>query len=147
MIIAIGNDHTGVSLKSQIRGYLAANGIYFLDYGTEDSKPISYIQDANYVSQAILSGRAELGVLCGSDVVGMSNAANNYSGITATITGPFVQADANVLCLGDAGDSEILTEIDFFHEWLQAKTGKKLHKALVKDENNRKNRTRSVVKI
>jgi ribose 5-phosphate isomerase B len=107
MIVACGFDHAGVPLRDRLLGEIAAEGHQVLDLGTDSTEPIDYPDKALEVGHAVLSGRAERGVLvCGSGA-GVSVAACKIRGIrAATIHDTYTAHQAvehdgvNVLCLG-----------------------------------------------
>ena len=83
MRIAIGADHAGFELKQLIGDYLRHLGHDIVDVGTNSDDPVDYPDYAEAVSQVVLKGRAERGVLiCGSGV-GTSVSANKIPGIRA----------------------------------------------------------------
>jgi len=107
MRLALGSDHAGLSLKQIIAGDLRQEGHDVLDVGTFSSEPSDYPDFAELVGEAVVSGRAERGVLvCGSGV-GVSVAANKIPGVRAAICHDTYSAhqgvehdDMNVLVLG-----------------------------------------------
>jgi ribose 5-phosphate isomerase B len=107
MIVACGFDHAGVPLRERLLGEIAAEGHEVLDLGTDSIKPIDYPDKALEVGHAVLSGRAERGVLaCGSGA-GVSVAACKIRGIhAATIHDTYSALQAvehdgvKVICLG-----------------------------------------------
>jgi len=108
MRIAVGADHGGYPLNEQIIAELEGAGHQITDFGTHDgSIPDDYPDYARQVSEAVLSGTAEIGILvCGSGV-GASVAANKFHGIRAALCGDTYSGhqcrehdDCNVLCLG-----------------------------------------------
>ena len=108
MKVAVGFDHRGVKLRERTLEDLAALGHEVVDVGTDRAEPrIDYPDKAREIGHAILSGRAERGVLiCGSGV-GASVAASKIDGIRAAICHDAYSAhqgvehdDMNVLCLG-----------------------------------------------
>jgi RpiB/LacA/LacB family sugar-phosphate isomerase len=83
MRIAIGSDHSGVSLKSLLREYLTDRGHQVQDVGTSTGDPVDYPDFAEAVSLAVLEGVTDRGILiCGSGI-GASVAANKLPGIRA----------------------------------------------------------------
>jgi len=81
MIYAIGADHRGFAHKEYIKEMIAH--IEWLDAGAYNDERSDYPVFAHNVCKAILSGKADGGVLlCGSGV-GMSIAANRYKKIYA----------------------------------------------------------------
>ncbi len=108
MIVAIGTDHGGFGLKERVVRAVAALGHEVHDCGAMTLDPgDDYPDFAELVARAIMTGRAERGVLiCGSGV-GISVAANRFRGVRAAICHDTysarqgVEDDAmNVLCLG-----------------------------------------------
>ena len=107
MRIVVGADHAGFDLKQLLAAYLRHRGHEVVDVGTDSDDPVDYPDYAAALSQAILDGRAERGVLiCGSGV-GSSVAANKIPGIRAGLCHNTYSArqgvehdDMNVLVLG-----------------------------------------------
>lgn len=88
MKIAIGTDHRGfhmkLLLKEQLRTF-KEQPIEWLDAGCFTAQRCDYPEFAVKVCQEVLKGTADCGVLiCGSGV-GMSIAANRFSGIYAAL--------------------------------------------------------------
>ncbi len=107
MKIVVGSDHAGLSLKQLVAGELQQQGHDVLDVGTFSSEPSDYPDFAELVGEAVISGRAERGILvCGSGV-GVSVAANKIPGVRAAVCHDTYSAhqgvehdDMNVLVLG-----------------------------------------------
>lgn len=107
MRIAIGADHAGFDMKSQLLEVCRDDGHEVIDVGTCDASPVDYPDVAAAVGLAITAGRAERGILlCGSGV-GASVAANKLRGIRAGLCHDVYSAhqgvehdDMNVLVLG-----------------------------------------------
>ena len=107
MRIAIGADHAGFDLKQILAAYLRHRGHEVIDQGTDSDDPVDYPDFAEAVSQAVLGGQAERGVLvCGSGV-GASVSANKIPGIRAGLCHNTYSArqgvehdDMNMLVLG-----------------------------------------------
>jgi ribose 5-phosphate isomerase B len=107
MRIAIGADHAGFELKQMLVPYLRELGYTVEDLGTESADPVDYPDYAEAVARALLTGRADRGILiCGSGV-GASVAANKVPGIRAGVCHDTYSArqgvehdDLNVLVLG-----------------------------------------------
>lgn len=109
MKVAIGSDHGGFKLKGFIAALLAESGYTVFDLGAHDSqKPSDYPDIARLVGEAVLSGKAQRGILVCSSGVGACVAANKLPGIRASICHDTFTArqavehdDLNVLCLGE----------------------------------------------
>jgi ribose 5-phosphate isomerase B len=107
MIVACGFDHAGFVLRSRLLPLIEAEGHEVLDLGTFSAEPIDYPDKALEVGHAVVSGRAERGIIvCGSGA-GVSVAACKIRGVrAATIHDTYtahqgVEHDGvNVLCLG-----------------------------------------------
>lgn len=120
MKIAIGADHAGYPLKQTLTDELRSAGNDVTDFGTNDpTTPTDYPDVASEVCAAVLSAKAERGVLvCGSGI-GMSVVANKFAGIRAGVCHDTYSAqqavehvDMNVLCLGARIiDSELARKI------------------------------------
>jgi RpiB/LacA/LacB family sugar-phosphate isomerase len=107
MKVAVGADHAGYLLKDAVAEKLRAQGHEVEDLGTSGPASVDYPDFAAAVGEAVVSGRAERGVvICGSGV-GASVAANKLKGIRAAVCHDHYSAaqgvehdDMNVLVLG-----------------------------------------------
>jgi RpiB/LacA/LacB family sugar-phosphate isomerase len=107
MRIVIGSDHAGFALKEELTAFIRQLGHQVVDVGTHGTAPVDYPDYAEALSQTLLGGQAERGVLvCGSGV-GASVAANKLPGIRAGLCHDTYSAhqgvehdDMNVLVLG-----------------------------------------------
>ena len=108
MKIALGSDHAGYALKSEVAAFLADLGYDVVDLGTEDDRhSVHYPEYGKAVAQAVASGTCDLGIaICGTGI-GVSIAANKVHGARAALCTDTYMArmsrqhnDANVLCLG-----------------------------------------------
>jgi RpiB/LacA/LacB family sugar-phosphate isomerase len=105
--VALGSDHAGFELKSDLAAFLVQEGHEVVDLGTDGPAPVDYPFYAEAVGNAVLSRKAERGVLiCGSGV-GAAVAANKLPGIRAGLCHDSYSAhqgvehdDMNVLVLG-----------------------------------------------
>ena len=124
MRIAVGSDHAGYALKTEIAAHLIGAGHDVLDLGTGSSEvSVDYPVFGRAVGEAVAGGRAERGVcVCGSGI-GISIAANKVAGIRAAVAHDTTTAvlarrhnDANVLCLGErtTGIAEAIDAVDAF---------------------------------
>ena len=108
MRIVMGADHAGFALKQTLAEYLCQRGHEVIDKGTDSEDPVDYPDFAEAVSQVLLAGEAERGLLiCGSGV-GASVSANKIPGIRAGLCHNTYSArqgvehdDMNILCLGE----------------------------------------------
>jgi RpiB/LacA/LacB family sugar-phosphate isomerase len=107
MKIVIGSDHAGVDLKNNLMQFLEESGHQVVNVGSDTHDPVDYPDYAKRVSDGVLDGRGERGVLiCGSGV-GASVAANKIRGIRAGLCHDVYSAhqgvehdNMNVLVLG-----------------------------------------------
>lgn len=107
MKIAIGADHGGFLLKTELVKYLEKTGHTPVDLGTFSGEAVDYPDYARAVARAVRAHTADRGVLiCGSGV-GAGVAANKFPGIRAAVCHDTFSArqgveddDMNVLCLG-----------------------------------------------
>jgi len=108
MKVAVGSDHGGFQLKKILVPFLKEKGQEVLDVGVYSSEASDYPDAARAVSEALLRGDAERGILvCGSGV-GASVASNKFPGIRASLCHDTFSAhqgveddDMNVICLGE----------------------------------------------
>jgi ribose 5-phosphate isomerase B len=108
MKVAVGSDHGGFQLKKILVSFLKEKDQEVLDVGVYSSEASDYPDAARAVSEAILRGDAERGILvCGSGV-GASVASNKFPGIRASLCHDTFSAhqgveddDMNVICLGE----------------------------------------------
>ena len=106
--IAIGGDHAGFPLKVLVNKYLTELNLSIIDCGAHDDSPSDFPDLAEKVSELVISGKVERGILiCGSGV-GVCVAANKIPGIRAGLCHDTYSAhqgvehdDMNVLCIGE----------------------------------------------
>ena len=108
MKIAIGCDHAATTLKAVVIEHLKSRGIEPVDVGTHSTASCHYPVYAHAVCEKIQNGECELGILICGTGIGMSIAANKYTGIRAACCSDTFSArltrehnDANVLCFGE----------------------------------------------
>ena len=108
MKLAVGADHAGFDMKSQIVSWLRASGHEVIDVGAHDLDPADDFPDfAEAVGLSLTGGQAQRGVMiCGSGV-GAAIASNKVAGIRASLCHDSYTArqgvehnDMNVICLG-----------------------------------------------
>ncbi|HEY4690043.1 MAG TPA: ribose 5-phosphate isomerase B [Anaerolineae bacterium] len=108
MRIAIGADHGGFALKTELAAWLIKAGHEVLDVGADAYDATDdYTDFAQRVAEAVASKQAARGVIvCGSGV-GACIAANKFKGVRAALCHDTYSAhqgvehdDMNVLCLG-----------------------------------------------
>ena len=106
-MIAVGSDHAGYGLKQAVMAHLKERGEEFKDYGTYSEASCDYPDFAEAVSQAIIRGEADKGILICGTGIGISIAANRHKEIRAALCGDCFSAeatrqhnDANILAMG-----------------------------------------------
>jgi len=109
MKIAIGSDHAGYKLKSQLAAWLksVAGGKHQVrDVGTFSEDSCDYPDFAEAVAKAVAKKRASKGVLLCGTGIGMAITANKVRGVRAAVVwNPEVAGlaaehnGANVICL------------------------------------------------
>jgi ribose 5-phosphate isomerase B len=106
--VALGADHGGFSLKTELVSWLQTQGYEVLDLGAHALDPADDYPDFTVaVARAVASGKAQRGIIiCGSGV-GACIVANKISGVRACLCHDTYSArqgvehdDMNILCLG-----------------------------------------------
>ncbi len=124
MRVSIGSDHRGLEQRKVIAGAIEALGHEVDDLGTYSTESCDYPDIAAKVAQAVASGASQRGVLVCGTGIGVSIAANKFSGIRAAVVHDLNTAklsrqhnDANILCLpGDSLDAKQTAAI--VEQWL-----------------------------
>lgn len=106
--IALAADHGGYALKAALVAHLQTRGLAVLDLGTENAETsVDYPDYAARLAAALADGRAERGILVCGTGIGISIAANRYTGVRCALVHDVTTArlcrehnDANVLALG-----------------------------------------------
>lgn len=126
MKIAIGNDHAAVDMKNTIKSYLEEKGYEVINFGTDTTESVDYPLYGEMVANAVVSGKAELGIaICGTGV-GISIACNKVNGVRAVCCSePYsaklsrIHNNSNVLCFGARVIGPELAKM-IVDEWLAA---------------------------
>ena len=107
LLIALGADHGGVTLKTRLAAALIEAGHQVMDFGTDGPASVDYPDFAHEVCAAVADKRADYGVLVCGTGIGMSIAANRNPEIRCALVHDVTTArltrahnDANVLALG-----------------------------------------------
>ncbi|WP_395001817.1 ribose 5-phosphate isomerase B [uncultured Helicobacter sp.] len=108
MQVFIASDHAGFGLKEFVKKVLTERGLEVCDLGVDSQERVDYPDFAQKLCERVLATPKSKGVLiCGSGI-GMSIAANRFSGIRAALCTDSYLAkmarlhnDANVLCMGE----------------------------------------------
>ncbi len=107
MRIAIGSDHAGLDLKTDVVTLIKELGHECVDYGTDSPQSVDYPDFGEKVARSVAEGTAERGILICGTGIGMSMVANKFPGIRAALCNELFSAkmsrlhnDANVLVMG-----------------------------------------------
>ena len=105
--VAIGGDHTSVTLKAAIVAHLRGRGLAVDDLGTNNSEPVDYPDTAGAVALQVSRGEADAGIAIDGAGLGSTIAANKLRGVRAAMCSDRTLAryarehnGANVLALG-----------------------------------------------
>lgn len=123
MNIVVASDHGGLAVKNSILDLLSSRHVAVVDLGTCCADSVDYPDFAVSLVTRILDGKADRGVLVCTTGIGMSIAANRFSGIRAALCTTIDQAvrarshnDANVLVL--RGEADEATNRAIAKAWL-----------------------------
>lgn len=83
--VAIGNDHTGIAMKTAILQHLRGRGIAVTDLGTNTTDPVDYPDVAAAVARAVARREADAGIVIDGAGIGSAIAANKIRGIRAAM--------------------------------------------------------------
>jgi ribose 5-phosphate isomerase B len=105
--IAMGNDHSAVELKNEIKTYIEAKGYEVIDFGTNSSESCDYPVYGEKVGRAVASGDVDYGIaICGTGI-GIGIAAGKVRGVrVCTCSEPYsarlsrMHNNTNVLSFG-----------------------------------------------
>lgn len=105
--VALGADHGGFDLKTQLVEHLRTAGYEVEDLGTTSREAVDYPVFARAVAEAVAAGRADVGIVVDGAGIGSSMVANKVPGVRAALAYDVSSArnsrehnDANVLTLG-----------------------------------------------
>ena len=107
MKVAIGGDHAGFPLKTELIPLIIEMGHEVIDCGTDSTAPVDYPDFSRAVGELVRDGAVERGiVVCGSGA-GATIAANKIKGVRASLAHDHYSAhqgvehdDVNVLTMG-----------------------------------------------
>lgn len=123
--ISIGSDHGGLALKTAVVSHLNAAGYAVEDLGTHNMDSVDYPDFAELVSERVLDGRADAGILVCTTGIGMSISANRHAGIQASLVHDVETAAvtrehnaSNILCLAGK-TTPVTTAMEIVDTWLK----------------------------
>ena len=107
MRIAMAADHGGFELKNALAEHLKGRGIEVEDLGIYTPDPVDYPEYGKKCAEYVVSGKADLGIVCCGTGLGIGMAANKVKGIRcAELVTPFMAEmakkhnHANMVSLG-----------------------------------------------
>ncbi len=126
MKLVLGSDHGGFNLKEKVKKYLDEIEINYEDLGTYSSDSVDYPDYAKKVSEAVVKGEFDSGILICGTGIGIGIAANKVPGIRAALCHDTFSAryarehnDANILVMGGRVVGYGLA-LDIVKTWLEA---------------------------
>ncbi|MFQ7111667.1 MAG: ribose 5-phosphate isomerase B [Anaerovoracaceae bacterium] len=113
MKIAVASDHGGYKLKEYLKKYLEEKGEEVIDLGTDSEESVDYPVYGKACGEAVVSGKADRGIVCCGTGIGISIAANKVKGVRCALCTDVHMAEmsrkhnnANVLALGGRTTSD-----------------------------------------
>ena len=110
MKVAIGNDHVAVDMKNQIKEHLESKGIQIVNCGTDSTERTDYPVYGKKVSELVVAGQVDFGILICGTGAGISLAANKVKGVRAVLCSePYTAKlsrshnNANIVAFGARG--------------------------------------------
>ncbi len=107
MKIALAADHGGFALKQELIEHLKGRGFEVEDLGIYTPDPVDYPEYGKKCAEYVVSGKADLGIVCCGTGLGIGMAANKVKGIRcAELVTPFMAEmakkhnHANMVSLG-----------------------------------------------
>jgi len=107
MRIALGCDEAAFKLKEQVKAYLNEKKYEVIDIGVYDETPSLYPDVAERLTNEIINGNCEKGILMCGTGIGMAITANKVPGIRAAVGHDLYSIERSiksnncqVLCLG-----------------------------------------------
>ncbi len=139
MKIALGSDHGGYLLKTEIKAHLESKGYEIEDFGCCTPEAVDYPDIGQAVGEAVAAGKFEKGILCCGTGIGISISANKVPGVRAALCGDCFSAkasrehnDANILALGErvigVGLAKMIVDIWLENEFLGGRHGCRVDK-------------------
>lgn len=107
MKIAMGNDHTALEMKAEIKAYVETKGHEVIDFGVNSTESCDYPEYGEKVARAVVAGEADYGIaICGTGI-GIGIAASKVPGTrVCTCSEPYsarlsrMHNNTNVLTFG-----------------------------------------------
>ena len=107
MVISLGSDHAGYSLKESVKDYLISIGHKVIDFGTSSNIPVDYPDFIIPSAESVAKNETECGIVFGGSGNGEAIAANKVRGIRCAVCWNIISAklakehnNANMISLG-----------------------------------------------
>ena len=120
--VVIGNDHTGIAMKTALVQHLRGRGLAVTDVGTATTESVDYPDIAGTVARTVARREADAGIVIDGAGIGSCIAANKIRGIRAAMCTDETIArysrehnGANVMTLGStllAGNDAAIRIVD-----------------------------------
>lgn len=118
-MIAVGSDHGGYDLKTEVIKHLEERGLEYKDFGCFDKSSCDYPVYGRAAAEAVAEGACDKGIVICTTGIGISITANKVKGIRCALCTSTKQArmtrlhnDANMLALGaDTVDKDLALNI------------------------------------
>ena len=118
-MIAVGSDHGGYDLKTEVIKHLEERGLEYKDFGCFDKSSCDYPVYGRAAAEAVAEGACDKGIVICTTGIGISITANKVKGIRCALCTCTKQArmtrlhnDANMLALGaDTVDKDLALNI------------------------------------
>ena len=83
--VAVGGDHTSLTLKADLLRHLRSRGLMAEDLGTHTKDAVDYPDTAAKVALAVSRGEAHAGIVIDGSGIGSAIAANKVAGVRAAM--------------------------------------------------------------
>ena len=133
MKIAIGADHGGFELKTQLISLLEQKNMHIIDHGCNSMDAVDYPDHAAAVANDVSKGVAQQGIVICTSGIGVTITANKFPGIRAALCVNSLSAktarahnNANILCLGSlhTTNSDL---VDILDSWFSSEFDESRH--------------------
>ena len=124
--LVIGNDHTGVEMKNELKAYLEGKGYEVINVGTDSTQSCHYPLYGYRAARMVADGKVDGGILICGTGVGISLSANKVNGIRCCVCSEPYTAKlsrehnhTNMLAVGDRVVGPELAKM-IVDAWLEA---------------------------